>query len=213
MARYSKVVNDLAARVQADPAASDRSRSRDLGWAIVEVEMLRLHVCRRLSDRLDGISHGPEGSVDKLLMTWVEQTVGHAALAVGGVGHGRRRRHLAEDLPLQPGPERHGRHVTDPAQPGRPPDPRPARVMTATSQSLADWPPSREPTAMRPPNGRSPFIGSRRSGGPGTVASAHRSSACRPMTTYDLPESWRSGRRAGPGGPAEPTRTAQRHQP
>ena len=31
--------------------------------------MLRLHVCRRLSDRLDGIAHGPEGSVDKLLMT------------------------------------------------------------------------------------------------------------------------------------------------
>ena len=43
---------------------------------------------RRLSDRLDGISHGPEGSVDKLLMTEVEQAVGHAALAVGGAGHG-----------------------------------------------------------------------------------------------------------------------------
>ena len=48
--------------------------------------MLRLHVCRRLSDRLDGISHGPEGSVDKLLMTWTEAAVGHAALAVGGLG-------------------------------------------------------------------------------------------------------------------------------
>jgi alkylation response protein AidB-like acyl-CoA dehydrogenase len=46
--------------------------------------MLRTHVCRRLSDRLDGISHGPEGSVDKLLMTQVEQAVGHAALSVGG---------------------------------------------------------------------------------------------------------------------------------
>ena len=42
--------------------------------------MLRLHVCRRLSDRLDGITHGPEGSVDKLLMTSAEQAVGHAAL-------------------------------------------------------------------------------------------------------------------------------------
>jgi alkylation response protein AidB-like acyl-CoA dehydrogenase len=41
-------------------------------------------VCRRLSDRLDGVSGGPEGSVDKLLMTQVEQSVGHAALAVGG---------------------------------------------------------------------------------------------------------------------------------
>ncbi len=46
--------------------------------------MLRLHVCRRLSERLDGIEHGPGGSVDKLLMTWTEQTVGSAALAVAG---------------------------------------------------------------------------------------------------------------------------------
>ena len=38
--------------------------------------MLRLHVCRRLSERLDGVDHGPGGSIDKLLMTWVEQTVG-----------------------------------------------------------------------------------------------------------------------------------------
>jgi alkylation response protein AidB-like acyl-CoA dehydrogenase len=36
----------------------------------------------------DGISHGPEGSVDKLLMTAAEQAVGHAALALGGAPHG-----------------------------------------------------------------------------------------------------------------------------
>ncbi len=47
--------------------------------------MLRCHVSRRLSDRFDGLSHGPEGSVDKLLMTATEQTVGHAALSIGGV--------------------------------------------------------------------------------------------------------------------------------
>jgi len=59
---------------------------RDLGWAVVESEMLRLHVCRRLSERLDGIEHGPGGSIDKLLMTWVEQSVGHAALKTVGSG-------------------------------------------------------------------------------------------------------------------------------
>jgi hypothetical protein len=48
--------------------------------------MLRSHVCRRLSERLDGIEHGPSGSVDKLLMTWVEQAVGHATMAVDGPG-------------------------------------------------------------------------------------------------------------------------------
>ena len=112
------------------PSASAPSRSATSAWAIVEVEMLRLHVCRRLSDRLDGISHGPEGSVDKLLMTSAEQAVGHAALAIGGIAPRRRGRHLAEGVPLQPGPERHGRDVADPAQPRRPPHPGAAGVMT-----------------------------------------------------------------------------------
>ena len=77
-ARYGKLVRDLAART--GPAAP-----AELAWAAVQTEMLRLHVRRRLSERLDGVAHGPEGSLDKLLMTWVEQAVGHAALAVGGV--------------------------------------------------------------------------------------------------------------------------------
>ncbi len=87
VARYTKVVNDLAAAVRSDPARFGSEQIRELGWAIVEAEMLRLHVRRRLSERLDGISHGPEGSVDKLLMTAAEQAVGHAALAVGGAPH------------------------------------------------------------------------------------------------------------------------------
>jgi alkylation response protein AidB-like acyl-CoA dehydrogenase len=84
--RYQKLVKELTAEVRRDPTRYDAEDVRDLGWAIVESEMLRLHVCRRLSDRLGGIAHGPEGSVDKLLMTWTEQTVGHAALAVGARG-------------------------------------------------------------------------------------------------------------------------------
>ena len=87
VARYAKVVDQLAARVRSDPSAYGVEGRRDLAWAIVESEMLRAHVARRLSDRLDGITHGPEGSVDKLLMTGVEQAVGHAALSVGGGAH------------------------------------------------------------------------------------------------------------------------------
>jgi alkylation response protein AidB-like acyl-CoA dehydrogenase len=87
VARYRKLVKDLTARVREDPSAYDAEQVRELGWAIVESEMLRLHVSRRLSDRLDGVHHGPEGSVDKLLMTWTEQAVGHAALSIGGAGH------------------------------------------------------------------------------------------------------------------------------
>ena len=70
--------------MRADPAAYRPDQLEAVAWAYVQTEMLRLHVCRRLSERLDGIDHGPGGSIDKLLMTWVEQTVGHAALAVSG---------------------------------------------------------------------------------------------------------------------------------
>lgn len=86
VARYGKLVKELVARVRKEPQTFSPGQAEDLAWAIVEAEMLRLHVRRRLSDRLDGVSHGPEGSVDKLLMTSVEQAVGHAGLSVGGVG-------------------------------------------------------------------------------------------------------------------------------
>ena len=84
VARYAKTVKDLERTVRAAPDSSPSDRRLDVAWAHVQTEMLRLHVCRRLSERLDGIEHGPGGSVDKLLMTWVEQTVGSAALAVSG---------------------------------------------------------------------------------------------------------------------------------
>jgi alkylation response protein AidB-like acyl-CoA dehydrogenase len=84
VARYRKTVSELAARVRAVPLAFNEADVQELGWAIVEAEMLRLHVCRRLSEQLDGITHGSTGSVDKLLMTWTEQTVGRAALSING---------------------------------------------------------------------------------------------------------------------------------
>ena len=130
VARYTKLVNQLAAVVREDPDGVEPEAVRDLGWALVEAEMLRVHVCRRLSDRLDGISHGPEGSVDKLLMTYVEQAVGHAAIGIGGASRRRPGRHLAAGVPLQSGPERHGRNLTDPAQPRRHSNPGTACTMT-----------------------------------------------------------------------------------
>ena len=87
VARYRKLVKELVAKAQDDPSSCGPEQLHDLGWAIVESDMLRHHVSRRLSDRLDGVTSGPEGSVDKLLMTWTEQAVGHAALSVGGAGH------------------------------------------------------------------------------------------------------------------------------
>ena len=83
VARYSKLVKELESAVRAQPDRFRPDQVATLGRAYVESEMLRLHVRRRLSERLDGITHGPDGSIDKLLMTTVEQAVGHAALAVG----------------------------------------------------------------------------------------------------------------------------------
>ena len=70
--------------MRADPGAFRSDQREAVAWAYVQAEMLRLHVCRRLSERLDRVDHGPGGSIDKLLMTWVEQAVGAAALAVAG---------------------------------------------------------------------------------------------------------------------------------
>jgi alkylation response protein AidB-like acyl-CoA dehydrogenase len=84
VARYSKTVKELEHSVRADPDAFRSDQREGIAWAYVQAEMLRLHVCRRLSERLDGVDHGPGGSVDKLLMTWVEQAVGTAALDVSG---------------------------------------------------------------------------------------------------------------------------------
>jgi alkylation response protein AidB-like acyl-CoA dehydrogenase len=84
VARYSKSVKELESAVRADPDRFRPDQVLALMRAHIQAEMLRLHVRRRLSERLDGITHGPEGSIDKLLMTAVEQAVGHAALAVAG---------------------------------------------------------------------------------------------------------------------------------
>ncbi len=79
-ARYGKLVRQLSGRVD----SADGKVPDELSWAWVQTEMLRLHVRRRLSEQLDGLTHGPQGSLDKLLMTWVEQSVGHATLATVG---------------------------------------------------------------------------------------------------------------------------------
>ena len=126
VARYAKTVKELEHAVRADPAAFRSDQREAVAWAHVQTEMLRLHVCRRLSERLDGVEHGPGGSIDKLLMTWVEQTVGsRGALGVGIARRGRCRRRRAQGVSLQPRPERHGRYVADPEEHHRDAHPRP----------------------------------------------------------------------------------------
>lgn len=82
-ARYGKAVRALEATVRSQPRPAASTRI-ELEHAFVHAEMLRFHVKRRLSDRLGGHKPGPEGAIDKLLMTRTEQLVGHAALSIGG---------------------------------------------------------------------------------------------------------------------------------
>jgi alkylation response protein AidB-like acyl-CoA dehydrogenase len=84
VARYAKTVKDLEEVVRTDPNAFRSDQREAVAWAYVQAEMLRLHVRRRLSERLEGLDHGPGGSIDKILMTWVEQSVGSTALSVAG---------------------------------------------------------------------------------------------------------------------------------
>jgi alkylation response protein AidB-like acyl-CoA dehydrogenase len=85
-ARYTKTVKQLTELARAR-AGLDEEQRRLLAWAIVEAEMLQRLVSIRLSERLGGVPNGPAGSVDKLLMTQVEQAVGEACVAVGGAAH------------------------------------------------------------------------------------------------------------------------------
>jgi alkylation response protein AidB-like acyl-CoA dehydrogenase len=82
-ARYAKSVRELEALARSNRGSVDSAQAEELAWAFVQSEMLRVHTARRLSERFDGVTHGPDGSYDKLLMTWVEQSVGHASLSFG----------------------------------------------------------------------------------------------------------------------------------
>ena len=82
-ARYLKTVRELERAASSGTRTVTPERGQELAWAYVQAEMLRLHTARRLSERFDGVNHGPDGSIDKLLMTWAEQAVGHACLSFG----------------------------------------------------------------------------------------------------------------------------------
>jgi alkylation response protein AidB-like acyl-CoA dehydrogenase len=68
-------------------------RTLNLAWGLdpirlaparVELEALRWQVLRSTCRRLDGSAPGPEGSLDKLLVTRVEQQLNHALLDIAG---------------------------------------------------------------------------------------------------------------------------------
>ncbi len=68
-----------AGRVEAGPAARAA-----VARAWVTLRTLQLHVQRTLSGRLDGSVPGPEGSIDKLLLTEADQLLNHVIMDVRG---------------------------------------------------------------------------------------------------------------------------------
>ena len=119
-ARYGKTVRELAASVAESGGAG--APGADVGArpdpdAVRARPAAAVRAARRRHAQL-------EGSLDKLLMTWTEQAVGHAALAVAGTGDPER----AGGLPVQPRAVRHGRHVADPEEHHRRAHPRPERL-------------------------------------------------------------------------------------
>lgn len=83
--RYVRTLGELVEAARRRPATSTAG-PLDLARAHVAVQVLRFHVLRSLSARADGTLPGPDGSIDKLLATRVEQLLHHVALDVHGPG-------------------------------------------------------------------------------------------------------------------------------
>ncbi|MFC4048088.1 acyl-CoA dehydrogenase family protein [Actinomadura syzygii] len=80
--KFERYLSEIAAFVKAQPAAPDRATLRALGEAAAALEVLRMHCLRTLSDRVSGAPPGPESSIDKLLMTAVEQRLTALSLSL-----------------------------------------------------------------------------------------------------------------------------------
>lgn len=77
-AKLGRLVSLVEAAIRAGELDVDPVQRHALAEAWVELEALRVHVQRSTSARLDGSAPGPEGSIDKLLMTRADQQISHA---------------------------------------------------------------------------------------------------------------------------------------
>jgi alkylation response protein AidB-like acyl-CoA dehydrogenase len=85
-ARLQRLLIRAESQIRDGSLAGTASQREALAQAYVEMEALRLQVLRSTSQRLDGSAPGPEGSIDKLLMTRAEQRLNHVLLDLAGAG-------------------------------------------------------------------------------------------------------------------------------
>lgn len=83
-ARLERVITDLERRVRAGEIEASSSQREALARAFVDLAALKLAVLRSTASRLDGRAPGPEGSIDKLLMTAADQRIGHVVFDLLG---------------------------------------------------------------------------------------------------------------------------------
>jgi alkylation response protein AidB-like acyl-CoA dehydrogenase len=84
VARLTRMLTVLEDDVRSGRVVAGPVERRAIAHAWTELRALQLHVQRTLSSRLDGSTPGPEGSIDKLLVTRAEQLLNHVNLAVRG---------------------------------------------------------------------------------------------------------------------------------
>jgi alkylation response protein AidB-like acyl-CoA dehydrogenase len=76
-ARLARQLSIAETRIRQGELEASATQREALAGAWVELEALRLQVLRSTSKRLDGSAPGPEGSLDKLLITRAEQRLLH----------------------------------------------------------------------------------------------------------------------------------------
>jgi len=84
VARLIRMLTLLEEDVRAGVVRTDESGRRAIAQAWVTLEALRLHSARTMSSRLDGSLPGPEGSIDKLLLTEADQLLNHVIMDIRG---------------------------------------------------------------------------------------------------------------------------------
>jgi alkylation response protein AidB-like acyl-CoA dehydrogenase len=80
--KFQRYLAELGGIVRGRDERPDRATLLALGEVAALLGVLRMHCLRRLSERAAGVPPGPESSVDKLLMTEVEQRLMALGLAI-----------------------------------------------------------------------------------------------------------------------------------
>ncbi|ROO85384.1 alkylation response protein AidB-like acyl-CoA dehydrogenase [Actinocorallia herbida] len=84
VARLGRMLTLLERDIRTGTVAADEAARLSVARAWVALRTLELHVQRTLSARLDGSLPGPEGSLDKLLLTEADQLLNHVIMNVRG---------------------------------------------------------------------------------------------------------------------------------